>query len=380
MTYRREGPRCRGPSSTAGRCLVALVIAAFVAAGCGADEPVVGTRTFAGLENVDRALHALGSVWVVTSSLDDNFSIGAADAAILRLDPSSGQSAVVVDGLVTQPDLVALDNRVWAKLDDRLAAFGADGEETTSIPWDADGELLAGSEHLWATDLHSGSVHVLDPTTGAALAVHDVGRFPIGPIVAFGHAWFPSATDGTVAIIDEATVGDATHRSVALPHQFLTHATAVPGGAAGDEVWVLTLDGEVVVVSAQRETLGSVRKISFDRPINEVHPAGERVVLLPVSGLDVVVADIGTGATLGTVRLRAIPFRAVVRGEDLFVAGDGTAELLAHIDLAEVALVAQYEIGRGTSTTTGPTQPIVVDDEIWITNRGDDTIFVVSAP
>ena len=380
MTHRREAPRSRESRSTAVRGLAALVVAASIAVACGTDEPAVGTRAFEGLDNVDRALHALGSVWVVTSDLADNFSLGPADAAILRFDPSSGESVVVADGLDAQPVLVALADRVWAKLDDRLAAFGADGQETSSIPWDADGDLLAGSEHLWATDFRDGSVHVLDPTTGATLAVRDIGRFPIGPIVAFGHAWFPSATDGTVTVIDESTHGATRHETVTLPHQLLTHATAVPGGASGDEVWVLTIDGEVVAVSAQRETFGAVREIGVDRPINEVHPAGERVVLLPVSGLEVVVADIRTGATLGTVRLRAIPFRAVVRGDDLFVAGDGTAELLAHVDLDDIALVAQHEIGVGTSTTTGPTQPIVVDDEIWITNRGDDTIFVVSAP
>lgn len=41
-------------------------------------------------------------------------------------------------------------------------------------------------------------------------------------------------------------------------------------------------------------------------------------------------------------------------------------------------LVEQFQIGMNEFKTTGPTQPLIVGDEISLPNRGDDAIFAVT--
>ena len=45
---------------------------------------------------------------------------------------------------------------------------------------------------------------------------------------------------------------------------------------------------------------------------------------------------------------------------------------------AALTLVEQFVVGENSSTTTGPTQPFVVENEVWIPNRGDDRLFAVT--
>ena len=280
---------------------------------------------------------------------------------------------------VTQPTLTTRGDRVWAIADGQIVAFDRTGTETASLETSARGDLLAGEHHLWLTDFLGASVSVVDPATTTLIERIGIGRFPIGPVVAFDHVWLPSATDGTVTVLDERTRGEERHLTLELPIQRSTHAIAVPGGASGPEVWIVGLDGDVVAVGAADANFGTVREIDVDRPINDVVPVGGRAALLPTWGLEVIVVDLATEDQLAAIPIGSTPFRAVAHAGLLYVAGDGPAERLSIIDLEEMAVIEELEIGAGTSSTAGPTQPIVVGDEIWVTNRGDDTVFVIAS-
>lgn len=357
--------------------IVALLIAACASSGDGGD--VSRVRVLDDLSNVDNLVFALGSVWAVTSNLTDNSSAGDAEASLIRIDPASGESEALLDGLATQPTLASLGDHVWVKLDDRIVAFNASGVEVRSLRWAPAGEMFAGEEYLWVTDFTGAQVSAVDPATAQILRTLESDRFPIQPIFAFGHAWIPSSTDGTVTVIDEATLGDTTRLAVVVTDEQLSEVTAVPGGATGDEVWVTNLHGELFAIGAQKETLGELRNVSVDRPINRLVPQGDRIVLLPTGGLSVLVADLATGETLAEISLGSIPFRAVADGDGdgIWIAGDGTLEALSHISLRELRMVEQFQTGMNQSKTTGPTQPIIVGDEVWVANRGDDAIFAV---
>ncbi len=360
--------------------LVALTVVAVVVVSRDDDGVANRVRVFDDLSNVENSVFALGSVWAVTSNLADNFSGGDADASLIRMDPATGESKTLLDGLLAQPTLASLNDRVWAKLDDRVVAFDASGVEVQSLAWEVAGEMFVGEEYLWITDFQGAQVSVVDPATARVVHTLDSGRFPIQPIFAFGHAWLPSSTDGTVTVFDEETLGETIHLAIAVTDEQLSEITAVPGGATGDEVWVVNLHGELFAIGAQAETLGELRYIPVDRAINRLVPQGDRVVLLPTGGLSVLVADLATSETLAEISLGSIPFRAVADGDGggMWIASDGPLEALTHINLRELTLVEQFRIGMNTSTTTGPTQPFVVGDEIWVPNRGDNAIFAVA--
>ena len=366
--------------AAAGLAALTVVAVVVVSRDDGGDANRV--RVFDDLSNVENSVFALGSVWAVTSNLDDNYSGGEADASLILMDPATGESETLLDGLSAQPTLASLNDRVWAKLDDRVVAFDASGVEVQSLPWEVAGEMFAGEEYVWITDFKGAQVSVIDPATARVVRTLDSDRFPIQPIFAFGHAWLPSSTDGTVTVVDEATLGETTRLSIAVSNEQLSEITAVPGGATGDEVWVANLQGELFAIGAQAETFGELRDIPVDRAINRLVPQGDRIVLLPTGGLSVLVADLATGETLAEISLDSIPFRAIADGDSdgdgMWIASDGPLEALTHINLRELTLVEQFQIGTNTSTTTGPTQPFVVDNEIWVPNRGDNAIFAVT--
>lgn len=354
-------------------------------AGAGAedveplDERATRVRTVDGLENVDTTIFALGSIWAVTSALPDNFSPGEADASIVRIDPESLSFDAVIEGHGSQPTVTELGGVVWAKLDDRVAGFDAGGTEVATFPWDIRGSMIAGGRFLWLTDFRESGVSVVDPTSLEVVATLETGSFPVAPIFAFGHVWIPSSIDRTLTVIDESTAGSTTNLSVAVESESqFEDVTAIPDGATGDEVWLASVDGEVFGVGAGADTFGAVRTVSVDRPINRVYPAGERVLMLPISGQAVLVSDLSTGELLSEIPLDSIPVGAVIDGNRAWVSGDGTAETLSHIDLDGLTLIEQFEVGENSSNTTGPTQPFIVDDQVWVPNRGDDRLFAVA--
>ncbi|MEM9651968.1 MAG: hypothetical protein AAGA65_07715 [Actinomycetota bacterium] len=383
--------------------LVAAVAAALVAAGValavvfgglGDSEPPPAAETadatspgegrermIDGLDNVAQARFALGQVWAVTSDLANNYSQGEANARIVRIDTGSGSQTLVMADLEVQPLLLESHGLLWAKLVDRIVGFDGSGAEAVTVPWAADGELIGGDEVLWVTDFPGGRVAAIDPTRGEVREVIDTVRFPVAPITAFGHVWLPSSTDGTVGIIDEATLGRSTNRIVAVTDGRQKDVTAVPAGPTGDEVWVRDFDGGYTAISAATGRFGELRRVTFDRSINRVIPIDDRLLLLPSWGLSVLVADLATGQTLAELRLDAIPFRAVVvdgpAGREAWVSSDGGFEGLFHIDLESLEIVERFAVGENSSTTTGPTQPFLVGDEVWIPNRGDNKVFVV---
>lgn len=199
-------------------------------------------------------------------------------------------------------------------------------------------------------------------------------RSVIAPIVAFGYPWIPSAIDGTVTIVDEATLGDTTIRSVFVTDQQLTDVTAV----TGDEVWVTDIQGNLFAFGAQANTLGDLSDIPVDRSVNRLVPEGDRIVLLPTWGCSVLVADLASGKTLVEIPIDSIPFRAVGDGDRVSIACDGGLETLTQIDTRELTMVEQFQIGIDESVTTGSTQPFLVGNDIWVHNRGHNAIFAVS--
>lgn len=335
-------------------------------------------RVFEGLDNVDNTIFALGWVWAVTSNLPDHFSPGDTDASLIRVDPMTGESEVLLNGLGVQPRIASLGDRVWAKLEDRIVAFDASGVEAISFAWELSGDMFVGERYLWVTDFRGSQVSAVDPATGDVVRTLATGRFPVAPIVAFGHAWIPSATDGTVSIFDEATLGETTNRSVLVTEEMQTYVTAIPGGATGAEVWVTNIEGELFAIGAQIETFGELRQIPVDRPVFQLVPQGDRIVLIPLWGHSVLIADLATGEVLAEIPIDSIPYLAVADGDRVWITSDGPMEALTQIDLRKLSLVEQFQIGTNESNTTGPKQPFVVGDEIWVPNRGDDAIFAVS--
>ena len=334
-------------------------------------------RSIPDLSNVEHALSALGSVWAVTSDLPDNFSPGSAGARVVRIDPATGGREAVAEGLDDQPVLAELAGHVWAKLDDRVVAFSADGTEVRSTPFEARGDMVAGDRFLWVSDFDSAEIGAIDPATGAFVETITTGRFPVAPIFAFGYVWIPSSIDGTVTAIEEASLGSAAPRTITVTDEQQTDVTAVVNGASGREVWVTDIEGFVFAISAEPAPYGEVRKLTFDRPINKVIPSGESVLLLPTWGRSILVADSRSSDTFGVIPIESIPFRAVADGASAWISTDGLDESLIHVDLELLEIVERFAIGANQSKTTGPTQPFLVGDEVWVPNRGDDAIFIV---
>lgn len=260
------------------------------------------------------------------------------------------------------------------------ASDGDRPTEISSIPWEADGEFFAGEAVLWATDFQGAQVTAIDPTTGEILDVLATVRFPVAPIAAFGHAWLPSSTDGNVSIIDEATLGQITNLVIPVTDGRQKDITAIPGGATGNEVWVRNNEGGYASVSAEPDTLGEVTQLEIERSINRLHPIGDRILMLPTWGQAVYVADVKTAEIIAEIPIEAIPYRAVVDGDQAWVTSDGGFEGLFHIDLQTLTIVESFQVGENLSNTTGPTHPFLVDSEVWVPNRGDSKLFVVTRP
>jgi len=314
----------------------------------------------------------------VTSDLPNNYSPGEANASLLRIDPATGGSEKLLEGLGVEPTLATLNDRVWSKLEDRIVAFDESGAEVASLPWELRGDMFVGEEYLWVSDFNGAQVSAVDPTTAEVVRTIETGRFPILPIIAFGYAWVPSAMDGTVTILDEATLGETTNLSVFVTEEQQTDVTAVRGGATGDEVWVTNINGALFAIGAESETLGELRDIPIGRPVNKLAPQGDRIVLLPTWGKAVLVADLATGEILAEIPIDSIPFRAVGDSDRVWIASDGGVEVLTQIDPSELTVVEQFQVGMDESVTTGPTQPFIVGDELWVPNRGDNAIFAVT--
>ncbi|MEM9656094.1 MAG: hypothetical protein AAGA65_28665 [Actinomycetota bacterium] len=335
-------------------------------------------RVLEGLDHVENTLFALGSVWAVTSDLPDNYSAGAVNGRLWRIEPSSGDQDLIFEGLDEQPLLAEQGGLVWVKLVDQVVALDEAGVQIHSVPWERAGEIFAGEGVLWITDFRGAQLAAIDPAVGEIVGSVDTVRFPVAPISAFGYVWLPSSTDGDVSIIDEETLGQTTNLRVVASQDRHKDVTAVPGRPSGDEVWVRKLDGQYAAISAADETFGEVSQVEFDRSINLVHPVGDQILLLPLWGTAVFVADKATTEIIAEIPLDAIPFRAVVEGDEAWVTSDGGFEGLFRIDLQAHQVLERLQVGENLSNTTGPTQPFVVNDEVWVPNRGDSKIVIAA--
>ncbi len=345
--------------------------------GMPLEAPTV--RRVAGVPNVSNGLFALGSVWAVTSNRPDVWSRGALEAAVVRIDPSTADVEVVLDSPGVEPALSELGGRVWVGLSDRVVALDDTGAPVASVPFapGQPGDQVAGDRYLWVVDHDDASVVAIDPETATILRTIDTGAFPVRPIAAFGHVWIPSIIDGTVTIIDEATLGQTRLARPSVSSAWLTDVTAVPEAMTGDEVWVTDVDGDLFGITAHGAGFGQVRRIEIDASINRIHVDAGRAFLLPVFGLDVLVLDVTTERLEARIRTEAIPFRAIVAAGRLWVAEDGSAEILTVIDTDSLEIRRTFEVGTNDSLTTGPQQPVVAHGEIWVPNRGDDAFFVI---
>ena len=369
--------------------LVALAFA-IASAGCtdsaddaegslAPEEPAgPSLSTIDGIANVDNGVFGADAVWVSTSSKADNFSTGETDAGIIRLDPTTGTATTILAGLDTEPTFVAFGDQVWAELDNRVIAFDTAGREVAQVTVDASGALVAGDRYLWATGF-AGGLSVIDPAAANVIAQLETVRFPVSPVEAFGHVWVPRATDGTVTVLDIATLGETTSLTIEVSPQMQTNATAVSEGSTGAEVWITDLVGDLYAIEAEGPNLGAVRQLPLERAINQVIPAGASTVLLPTWGQLALIVDSQTAEVIAEVEIETIPVRAVVDGGMAWVSGDGITETLTEIDVATGEVVEHHPAGLNRSNTTGPTTPFIVGDHIWVTNRGDDTIVVVDA-
>lgn len=336
------------------------------------------SRVIEGLDSVDNSVFALGSVWAVTSNHPDEFSPGPIEASVVRIDPSTGQVAPVLDSPGIEPTFAELDGRLWVRLVDRLVALDPNGAEVESIPLTGEGpvELVAGNGWLWTVATDDDQVSVIDPSTAAVVRTIETGDFPAIPIAAFGFVWIPGLIDGTMTIVDVDAPGD-----LAVSSEFVTsrpkNVTAVPDGATGDELWVSNIDGQIHAISAEADDFAEVRQVIVDRPINRMVVFEDRAFLLPTWGRNVLVFDLKTDTLLAEIPIDSIPVRAVVAHDLVWVTGDGTDETLTAIDPDSLTVRGRFKAGSGESDTNGPQQPFAVDNEIWVPNRGDDAFFIV---
>ncbi|MGK0425624.1 MAG: hypothetical protein ACJAZD_003160, partial [Ilumatobacter sp.] len=77
----------------------------------------------------------------------------------------------------------------------------------------------------------------------------------------------------------------------------------------------------------------------------------DRVVLLPIRGVSVLIAELGTGEPLAPIPIDSIRYRAVTVGDRVWVTSDGTREALTQIDLQSLEVVEQFQIGMNESDT-----------------------------
>ena len=345
-------------------------------------EATAGTdgavRVIDGLDNVQNSIHALGAVWAVTSNRPDSFSRDPLDADVVRIDPTTGSADEVLASLVIEPTFSELDGMLWIALPDRVVALDAAGSVVASVPFAASpGDQVAGETHLWVLDIARDQVSAIDPGTGSIVRTIGTGDFSFRPLSAFGHVWIPSVVEGTVTIVDEATLGDTTMVSPFVSLDQLSDLTPVPSGGSGGEVWVTTVEGELFALSALRPQDEPVRKIGVDVPINRIAVHEDRAFLLPVAGHDVIVLDVGTDEILARIPTDAIPYRALAAHDLIWIVGEGSKEILTVIDPQSLSVQATFSIGSGESPTSGPHRPIAVGDEVWIPNRGDDAFYIV---
>lgn len=333
-----------------------------------------------GLDNVETATFALGSVWAVTSSRPDVYSQQELQTAVVRIDPASRHVQTVLDELDSAPTFSEINDTIWLNLSDRMIALDAAGTEIASVPFPGGPTShVAGSEHLWVVDSSAATISAVEPTSGEVIAEVSTGTAPTNPIVAFGYVWVPSIIDGTVTIIDEQTLGRTTHIQPFISSDWLTDATAVPDAGTGDEIWVADVKGHIAAITAEGDAFGDVRAVDIDTSINLVVALDEFVFLVPLFGLDVLVLDRRSERLVGRIRTRSSPFRASAANDLVWVAGDGPRETLTVIDPDTLSIQREFDIGTNESNSTGPQRPLAVGDEIWVPNRGDDAVFIVSA-
>ncbi len=345
----------------------------------GVDDGDDAVRRIAGLDNVETSVFALGSVWAVTSNRPDAYSRQPLESSVIRIEPTTRHVEKVLDSPGTAPTFSELDGRLWVNLSDRIVALDSTGSEVASIPFapGKPGDHVAGNHHLWVLDRVAATVSVIDPQAANIVRTIETGAGPVHPISAFGHIWVPSIIDGTVTIIDEATLGDTTIIEPFVSSKWLTDVTAVADGLTGDEVWVTNVEGDLFAITAEGDAFGQVRPIDIDTSINLIHVDEELAFLLPVFGLDVLVLDLATEQLVARIRTESSPFRAAIAHDLIWVAGDGPREILTVIDPNTLTVRQVFSVGTNESNTTGPQRPLEVDDEIWVPNRGDDAFFIV---
>ena len=349
-----------------------------VGAGSGPAETV---RRITGLPNVETIVFALDAVWAVTSNRADRFSQEPLDAGVVRIDPVTFITETVLDSLTVEPTLSPLDDRIWVNMADRMVALNGDGEQVASVSF-APAELgghTAGSDHLWFVDFDGGRTSAVDPHTNTIIKSVDTGAFPVRPISAFGHVWIPSVIDGTVTIVDEASLGETTQIAPFVSSNQLTDVTAVADGRTGDEVWVTDLEGQLYAIGADDHSFGEVRRVNLDVAINRIHVHRDRAILVPTWGRAILILDLETERVLARILTEAIPIHAIVAHELVWVTGDGPQEILTVIDPYSFDVRRQIALGTNESLTNGPHKPVAIGDDIWVPNRGDDAIFVVDA-
>lgn len=330
------------------------------------------------LDNVGTSLHALGSVWAVTSNLSDEYSPGDVEAAVVRVDPATGEVRRVIDSPGLEPRLAAAGGRVWAKLDDRLVALDPDGVEVGEISVDLSrsDDLVSAGNLIWLVVTNRNEIVMIDPETVDIVGTVPTGAFPVAPVAAFGFVWVLNLVDGTITTVDveSGAEGEPVTMFVTENPKF---AIPVPGAAIGDEIWVTNIDGEIHALPASPGGADSPRRIEVDEAINSVVVHGDRAFLLPTWGTSVLVLDLGAEVVVREIPIDSIPVRALVAHGLVWVTGDGERETLTAIDPESLDVVGQVGVGTNSSTTTGPLQPFEVGEEIWVPNRGDDAFFIV---
>lgn len=328
-----------------------------------------------GLDNVSTMVAALGSVWAVTTNRPDEFSPGDIRSAIQRIEPVSREVTPVmtIDGV--EPDLVEAGDRLWVAAERELVALDRDGADVARLTLpNPPGGVAAAGGLLWVADTAGGVVLGIDARTAQIVSTTRTGAFPVGPISAFGRVFVPDLIDGTLTIIDAEA--DAEPRSVV---EFVTDDPKFVLPMIGrEEVWVTNIDGDVFAASSRVDRARS-RRLDVGRPINSAVMHEQTAFLLPTWGTSVLGFDASTGTVVAEIPIDSIPVGAIVAHDLVWVTGDGLRETLTAIDPVSLTVIAQFEIGTNESTTTGPRHPIVVGDEIWVPNRGDDAIFIVDA-
>ncbi|HSP39039.1 MAG TPA: ABC transporter substrate-binding protein, partial [Frankiaceae bacterium] len=283
-------------------------------------------------------------------------------AAVIAIDPSSGQIGETVPLATTPAALVAAADGVWAAEPDEnvvlrlpTSGSGSGGADARVVIPSGPGAVATGDGAVWAAGTGGGTVSRIDPSTQRVTQTVAVGGKPTGMAYDGHKLWVVSPLGQALTRIDPAT---------GRVERALTMNDPIAGVATdGRTVWA-TSPNTGAVVAVDGETGKVLTTVHVGGGPSAITVGGGSVWVADSVNATVLRLDVGTGQLESTIRVGSGPADLTYVDGSLWVASE-FARSVSHVSPARNAVT------RVVPLPSSPTSLAMGGGRLWVGMRPD---------